>query len=66
MKFTRPAAAPERYAATGPAHVLHWVPGYLNSDGLGCWELQDAADYEASEPGGRDPQHDAPAAARSR
>jgi hypothetical protein len=60
MKLTRSIAEPGPGAATGPAHVLHWVPGYLSSDGLGCWELQAAGAYEAGEPGGSDPQHDAP------
>lgn len=60
MKLTRSTAEPGPGAAAGPASVLHWVPGYLNSDGLSCWELQDAAAYEAGEPGGSDPQHDAP------
>jgi len=58
MKLT-PTATPERGTAGKPAHVLHWVPGYLNSDGCGTWELQDAAAY-ACEPGGQDPAHDAP------
>jgi hypothetical protein len=30
-----------------PTHILHWVPGYLNSDGNGLWELQHLADYAA-------------------
>jgi hypothetical protein len=46
--------------STGPAHVLHWVPGYVTSTGCGAWELQAAADYEAGQPGGTDPVHDAP------
>lgn len=60
MKLTRSIAEPGPGAPTGPTSVLHWVPGYLCSDGLGCWELQAATAYEAGEPGGGDPQHDAP------
>jgi hypothetical protein len=60
MKLTRPVTAPERDAAAGPAPVLHWVPGYVTSSGCGSRELQDAAAYEAGEPGGRDPEYDIP------
>jgi len=57
MKPTRSIGPP---AAAPATHVLHWVPGYLNSDGSSCWELQGAADYEAGQPSGRDPELDAP------
>jgi hypothetical protein len=60
MKLTRPAAVPERDTDAGPTHILHWVPGYVTSTGCGSWDLQDAAAYEAREPGGRDPEYDAP------
>jgi hypothetical protein len=59
MKLTRPALEPAG-AAAAPAHVLHWVPGYLNSDGLGGWELQDTAAYDAGEPGGSGPKLNVP------
>jgi hypothetical protein len=49
--MTRPAAG---------THVLHWVPGYVTSTGCGAWELQGAADYQAGQPGGRDPVLDVP------
>lgn len=60
MNLTRSTTAPGPGADTGPAHVLHWVPGYLTSDGCGSWELQPAAAYQAGEPGGTDPDYDAP------
>jgi hypothetical protein len=60
MKLTRSTTAPERGTDARPTHVLHWVPGYLNSAGCGSWELQAAADYEAGKPGGSDPGYDAP------
>jgi hypothetical protein len=46
--------------ATAGTHVLHWVPGYVTSTGCGAWELQDAAGYQAGQPGGASPVHDAP------
>jgi hypothetical protein len=56
MRLTRSRATAEP-AQTAPTHVLHWVPGWLNSDGLSLWELQDAAAYIAGEPyNGSDPQ----------
>lgn len=60
MNLTRSTTAPTPDAAAEPTHVLHWVPGYVTSTGCGTWELQDVAAYEAGEPGGRDPEHDAP------
>lgn len=60
MKLTRPVLEPAPGAVAAPTHVLHWVPGYLSSDGLGCWELQDVTAYEAGEPGGSGPQLNVP------
>jgi hypothetical protein len=50
MRLTRSPVTTEP-AAAEPTHVLHWVPGYLNSDGQGCWDLQDAAGYERGDGG---------------
>jgi hypothetical protein len=43
-----------------PTHVLAWVPGYLVKGGAGFWDLQDAAAYEAYEPGPQWPGIDLP------
>jgi hypothetical protein len=56
-KLTRSITAP---ADAGPAHVLHWVPGYVTRTGCGSWGLQDAGRYEAGEPGYGCPVNDAP------
>jgi ADP-ribose pyrophosphatase YjhB (NUDIX family) len=47
VKITRSLSTTPGQGAT---HVLHWLPGYLDAVGGGCWNLQEAAEYETAVP----------------
>lgn len=49
MHHDMPRVTPVPDSTRDSVHVLHWVPGYLDSDGVGKWELQTLAVYNSGD-----------------